>query len=120
MQDTQVHTPHKTIRLLPALLPLALIGVIGLNACQPQPAPTPPPVKKLEVRKPFGGHANAIPGTLQAEDFDEGGEVLVFTVENQPQSRLRARGMPMSRPTRVPKVSWNWWHSRLAIGSSTS
>ncbi len=32
MQDTQVRTPRKTIRPLPMLLPLVLIGVIGLNA----------------------------------------------------------------------------------------
>ena len=76
MQDTQVRTLRKTIRPLPMLLPLVLIGVIGLNACQPQPVP--PPVKKLEVRKPFDGQAKAIPGAVQAEEFDEGGEGVGF------------------------------------------
>lgn len=117
MQDTQVRTPRKTIRPLAVLL-LAPIGMIGLNACQPQPAPTPPPVKKPEVRKPFGGQAKTIPGTVQAEDFDEGGEGIGFH-----RSKPATITVPGSRnadiQSRMPKVSWNWWHSRLAIGSST-
>src|SRR6202040_61058 len=39
-----------------------------------KPAPVPPPV----VSPPFTGTPSAVPGTIQAEDFDNGGEGLAY------------------------------------------
>ena len=62
------------------ILPIAVIALLGLNACQtskqvegikpPEPLPT--------TRKPFADQPQTIPGTLEAERFDEGTDGLTF------------------------------------------
>ena len=55
--------------------PLPTSGAISVGAhhlAVAAPPPPPPP------RTPFGGSARAIPGTIQAEDFDEGGEGIAY------------------------------------------
>jgi Domain of unknown function (DUF1929)/Carbohydrate binding module (family 6) len=80
MQDThtRVRKPQfKAIRFnairfnAVRLFPIALIVMFGLNAC-PQTA------KPTESRKPFGGQAQAVPGIVEAEAFDEGTGIQTF------------------------------------------
>jgi hypothetical protein len=70
--QTRVHKSQKAARLS-MMLPIAVIGLIGFNACQ-LPTTKPP----TETRKPFGGQAQVIPGTIEAEAFDEGTGIQTF------------------------------------------
>jgi Domain of unknown function (DUF1929)/Carbohydrate binding module (family 6) len=65
--QSRVRTTHRNVA---RFLPVVLLALIGLNACQTTPTKTD--------HKPFGGIAQAVPGVIQAENFDEGGEGVSF------------------------------------------
>ncbi|HYE07553.1 MAG TPA: RICIN domain-containing protein [Planctomycetota bacterium] len=50
-------------------------AMTGVTAPPPPPEPPQPPA---DTQSPFGGVARAIPGVIQAEDFDQGGEGVAF------------------------------------------
>jgi Domain of unknown function (DUF1929)/Carbohydrate binding module (family 6) len=59
-------------------LPIALLGLLGLNACQTSKPLAEVKAQELETRKPFTGQAQTIPGILEAETFDEGADGVTF------------------------------------------
>jgi Domain of unknown function (DUF1929)/Carbohydrate binding module (family 6) len=65
-----MHTQSRTWTTHTRFLPVILVALIGLNACQTTPA--------KPGRKPFGGTPSAVAGVIQAEDFDEGGPGVSF------------------------------------------
>jgi endoglucanase len=63
----------KMSQIAPALYPgFAPSG--GGGTPPPPPPPPPPPAPPAPGGTPFGGTARAIPGAIQVEDFDNGGE----------------------------------------------
>lgn len=45
----------------------------------PTPSPTPSPASTLEQGDPFEGVAATVPGIVQAEEFDTGGEGVGYS-----------------------------------------
>ena len=56
--------------LLALAIALALAGCTTSNSTDSNPNPT----------RPYMGKVHVIPGTIELEDFDEGGEGVAFTV----------------------------------------
>ena len=49
------------------------------NPLSPLPAPTPPPPRAPSPTDAFGGDPAPIPGAVEAEEFDEGGEAVGYS-----------------------------------------
>ncbi|MFH1319389.1 MAG: carbohydrate-binding protein, partial [Bacteroidota bacterium] len=53
------------------------INHISITSSTPSPAPSPVPTSP-QTQSPYGGTPRSIPGTIQAEDFDSGGEGIAY------------------------------------------
>ena len=53
------------------------INYVRVASSTPSPAPSPVPTPP-QTQSPYGGSLRSIPGTIQAEDFDNGGEGIAY------------------------------------------
>jgi len=53
------------------------INYVRVASSTPSPAPSPEPTPP-QTQSPYGGTLRSIPGTIQTEDFDNGGEGIAY------------------------------------------
>jgi Domain of unknown function (DUF1929)/Carbohydrate binding module (family 6) len=66
---------RKVLQYVPAI---AFMTMLGLSACQTSNEVKKAQIEPTDNRQPFGGQTQIIPGTLEAENFDEGADGVVF------------------------------------------
>ena len=71
--------PIWTSNFHPTGLPTKVGGSFGtVPAPAPAPAPAPSPTPTTTTQSPYGGSARTLPGKVEAEDFDNGGQNISF------------------------------------------